>query len=82
MVSDNGRWLILFNGEVYNFIELGEELGFSNCKNYSDTKIILEQFSKFGIKALFDPYLYISYVINLVKLKYLLIIYEILSLLL
>ena len=52
MVSDNGRWLILFNGEVYNFIELGEELGFSNCKNYSDTKIILEQFSKFGIKAL------------------------------
>ena len=37
---------------------------------------------KFGIKALFDPYLYVSLVINLVKLKYLLIIYEILSLLL
>ena len=52
MLSDNGRWLILFNGEVYNFIELGEELGLSNCKNYSDTKFILEQFSKFGIKAL------------------------------
>jgi asparagine synthase (glutamine-hydrolysing) len=52
MLSNNGRWLILFNGEVYNYIELGEELGFSNYKNLSDTKVILEQFSKFGIKAL------------------------------
>jgi asparagine synthase (glutamine-hydrolysing) len=52
MLSNNGRWLILFNGEVYNYIELGEELGYSNSKNLSDTKVILEQFSKFGIKAL------------------------------
>ena len=51
MVSANGRWLILFNGEVYNYIELAEELGLSHRVNLSDTKVILEQFSKFGIEA-------------------------------
>ena len=51
MVSANGRWLILFNGEVYNYIELAEELGLSHHANLSDTKVIIEQFSKFGIEA-------------------------------
>lgn len=51
MFSSNGRWLILFNGEIYNYIELAEELRLYNYKNFGDTRVILEQFSKFGVEA-------------------------------
>ena len=52
MISHNGRYIMIFNGEVYNFKEIENELRRSNCdlhlKTSSDTEIILEAFSFWG----------------------------------
>ena len=50
MVSKDGRHTIIFNGEIYNFAELREELrgdGASFCTQ-SDTEVLLEGFRRWG----------------------------------
>ena len=53
MVSEDGRYIIVYNGEVYNFGELRQQLEqksyhfFSNC----DTEVILNAFSEWGKKS-------------------------------
>lgn len=47
MVSSNENFVIVFNGEVYNFIEIAKDLNLS-LKTSSDTEVILEAFSKLG----------------------------------
>ena len=53
MKSNNGRYVITFNGEIYNYRELREQLE-SRFKvkfyNNTDTQVILELVSIFGIK--------------------------------
>lgn len=54
MVSMNGRFVIAFNGELYNFIELRrdlEELG-TRFRTEGDTEVFLEGFSRFGLSFL------------------------------
>jgi asparagine synthase (glutamine-hydrolysing) len=54
MYSKNGRWLIIFNGEIYNFKSIKAELinaGYSFISN-SDTEVILEAFDKWGLEAI------------------------------
>ena len=48
MHSKSGLSSIVYNGEVYNFKELAEEIGFSNLT--SDTALILEYFELNGIE--------------------------------
>jgi asparagine synthase (glutamine-hydrolysing) len=51
MIDDNGRYLIVFNGEIYNYVELKEELilrGYK-FKSTSDTEIILYSYTEWGI---------------------------------
>ncbi len=50
MFSANGRYCIVFNGEVYNFIELKEQLADkgASLKTTSDTEVILELFVEKG----------------------------------
>ena len=52
MISKNGRFVIVFNGEIYNFKELREILQIKGVKfrTNSDTEVILESFSIWGIK--------------------------------
>lgn len=53
MVSDGGRYTIVFNGEVYNFEQLRDELiskGFI-FKTNSDTEVVLASFQYWGDKA-------------------------------
>ena len=53
MTSSCGRYVITFNGEIYNFKELSIELKtkFSiKFKNGTDTIVLLELISKFGLK--------------------------------
>lgn len=51
MVSADGRYLITFNGEIYNFQELRAELEARGVKfrSHSDTEVMLECFSAYGI---------------------------------
>jgi len=47
-MSDRGGNWIVFNGEVYNYIELRQELGLENFETTSDTEVILYAYRKWG----------------------------------
>ena len=46
MSDEGGNW-VCFNGEIYNYVELREELGYK-CKTTSDTEVILHAYRKWG----------------------------------
>jgi asparagine synthase (glutamine-hydrolysing) len=46
--SASGRYIVIYNGEVYNFKELASQLDVS-LKTKSDTEVIVELFEKFGL---------------------------------
>ncbi|MDB2548528.1 asparagine synthase (glutamine-hydrolyzing) [Paracoccaceae bacterium] len=50
MVSHDGRWVISYNGEIYNFRNLANLLGCSQTSDeyHSDTRLILSYVEKFG----------------------------------
>jgi len=51
MASHCGRYVIVFNGEIYNFKELRKDLQASARKfrGHSDTEVMLEAISRFGV---------------------------------
>ncbi|HEX9060672.1 MAG TPA: asparagine synthase (glutamine-hydrolyzing) [Clostridia bacterium] len=56
MMSSSGRYVIVFNGEIYNFNQIRKEIidGHKGCylfKGTSDTEVMLEAFECFGIEA-------------------------------
>lgn len=53
MVSGNGRYVIAYNGEVYNFAELRHELEATGIafKSDSDTEVVLEACAAWGVEA-------------------------------
>lgn len=48
MQSHDERYYIIFNGEVYNYREIAEQLGIK-CRTTSDTEVILEAFIMKGV---------------------------------
>ncbi len=57
MTSHNGRYVISFNGEIYNFLELKDEIETKHqpkWRGHSDTEVVLEYVSLFGLEAFLD----------------------------
>lgn len=54
MVSDDARYVIVFNGEIYNYLEIRKELsqkGYSFNSN-TDTEVLLKSYIEWGGKCL------------------------------
>jgi asparagine synthase (glutamine-hydrolysing) len=54
MSTADGRYWIVFNGEIYNFVELREDLARRGCtfRGHSDTEVVLEGFALLGPRLL------------------------------
>lgn len=51
MRSSSGRYIIAFNGEIYNHTKLRSQLRMSQWKGYSDTETLLAGFDTWGIES-------------------------------
>lgn len=49
MTSNNGRWVIVFNGEIMNHVDIKSQLNY-DFKTKSDTEVILAALEKKGIE--------------------------------
>ncbi|MGY5354049.1 asparagine synthase (glutamine-hydrolyzing) [Wenyingzhuangia sp. IMCC45467] len=46
--SNCGNYILVFNGEIYNYIELKKELSFYNFNTSSDSEVLLASYIKWG----------------------------------
>lgn len=46
----NDRYAMVFNGEVYNYGQLRKELSYTDWRGHSDTEVILQAFTAWGIE--------------------------------
>lgn len=53
MISPDGRYVIVFNGEIYNFAELREQLeqAGERFRGHSDTEVLLRIFAREGLES-------------------------------
>lgn len=52
MSSRDGRYTLVYNGEVYNYRELRAELADANFRSQTDSEVVLEAFVRWGPKCL------------------------------
>lgn len=51
MVSARGRYIIVFNGEIYNHLDLRQELGEQTWRGHSDTETLLAGIETWGLES-------------------------------
>src|SRR5215813_5639625 len=58
MQSADGRYVLIFNGEMYNFQELKSDLEHAGhtFRGHSDTEVMLAAFCEYGIKAALEKF--------------------------
>lgn len=49
MTSRDDRWVIVYNGEIYNVRELIQRIGLKDLKGRSDTEVLLETIARCGV---------------------------------
>jgi len=54
---ENSRFIITFNGEIYNHLEIRKELNFQSFSTSSDTETILWAFIEFGIEKALSKFI-------------------------
>jgi asparagine synthase (glutamine-hydrolysing) len=54
MTSRDGRWTMVFNGEIFNYRQLRGELGARDWRSSSDTEVLLEACAAWGIQRALD----------------------------
>lgn len=52
MSSDDGRFHVVFNGEIYNYQELRQRLGNYKFRSATDTEVLLAAYQQWGERAL------------------------------
>jgi len=50
MTSRDGRWSLVFNGEIFNYLELGAELP-GEFRSGTDTEVLLEGIAAWGVES-------------------------------
>ncbi|MGL5742032.1 MAG: asparagine synthase (glutamine-hydrolyzing) [Legionella sp.] len=50
MISASGRYVIAFNGEIYNHLKLREQLKINDWRGHSDTETLLAGFEAWGVE--------------------------------
>ncbi len=51
MATPDSRFVMSYNGEVYNFVELAKSLDGSKLRSRSDTEVVLRTFAKLGVDS-------------------------------
>ncbi|RYY98230.1 MAG: asparagine synthase (glutamine-hydrolyzing), partial [Chitinophagaceae bacterium] len=51
MYSASGRYVMIYNGEVYNFQELRDKLPGHDWKTHGDSEVVLELFAQYGAES-------------------------------
>lgn len=54
---ENERFSMVFNGEIYNHLEIRKDLKYQNFKTSSDTETILWAFTQFGIEETISKFI-------------------------
>jgi asparagine synthase (glutamine-hydrolysing) len=49
MTSRDGRWVVVFNGEIYNHADVKRRLDPAEWRGHSDTEVLLEAVARWGV---------------------------------
>src|SRR4030042_4396898 len=54
MISEDGQVVIVFNGEIYNYLEIRHQLESQGCRFHttSDTEVLLQAYQVYGVDCL------------------------------